>query len=97
MNRPSIGYIHRTHGKPGIYPSEFEAQGRGYAGHAPNPSQYTITHSLTTDNLEMPNSLQPISLDYYPEETPEVWRKHAKSIHTALNTSNWKKKPCYYT
>ncbi|KAK3564924.1 hypothetical protein QTP86_031045, partial [Hemibagrus guttatus] len=48
---------------------------------------YTLSHSHTTDNLEMPINLQCMSLDRgrkpeYPEETPEAWGEHANSTHT---------------
>ncbi|KAK3526926.1 hypothetical protein QTP86_004727 [Hemibagrus guttatus] len=49
---------------------------------------HTHSHSLTTDNLEMPINLQCMSLDRgrkpeYPEETPEARGEHANFTHTA--------------
>ncbi|KAK3570988.1 hypothetical protein QTP86_033196 [Hemibagrus guttatus] len=49
---------------------------------------HSLTQSHTTDNLEMTINLPRMSLDWgrkpeYPEETPEAWREHANSTHTA--------------
>ncbi|KAK3568757.1 hypothetical protein QTP86_016275 [Hemibagrus guttatus] len=65
-------------------------QGRIHHGQSTNPSQgaHTLSHSHTTDNLEMPINLQCMSLDWekkpeYLGETPEAQREHANSTHTA--------------
>ncbi|KAK3516447.1 hypothetical protein QTP70_014356, partial [Hemibagrus guttatus] len=49
---------------------------------------HTLSHSLTTDNLEMPINLRCMSLDWgrnpeYLEETPEARGEHANSTHMA--------------
>ncbi|MCI4389346.1 hypothetical protein PGIGA_G00096950 [Pangasianodon gigas] len=51
------------------------------------------THSRTMDNLEMPVSLQHMSLYWgrkpeYPEETPEARGEHANSTHTGRRQSS---------
>ncbi|KAK3518874.1 hypothetical protein QTP70_014959, partial [Hemibagrus guttatus] len=40
------------------------AQGRGHPGWGVNPLQGMITHTQSTDNLEMPISLQHMALDW---------------------------------
>ncbi|KAK3568936.1 hypothetical protein QTP86_020637 [Hemibagrus guttatus] len=84
----------RSHGESVPISGVIGHQGRIHPGRSANPLQGThtlihaITHSHTTDNLEMPINLQRMSLDWgkkpeYPEETPEAWGEHANSTHTA--------------
>ncbi|KAK3572389.1 hypothetical protein QTP86_032684 [Hemibagrus guttatus] len=63
-------------------------QGRIHPGQSANPSQgtHTHSHSLTTDNLEIPINIPRMLLDWgrkpeYPEETPEAQGRTCK-FHT---------------
>ncbi|KAK3524842.1 hypothetical protein QTP86_007580 [Hemibagrus guttatus] len=79
----SITDLYSGHGEPVLILGVIGHQGRIHPGQSANPSQGTHT----TDNLEMPISLQCMSLDWgrkpeYPEESPEARGEHANSTHT---------------
>lgn len=81
--------LHKIMGSLDIILSQEDSQG---GGQSPNVKAQSHTHSHTTNNLEMLNSLQSMSLDWakkpeHPEETSKARLKACKHSHTG---QKWK-------